>query len=115
MIDSHIHLDSDQYYDRVGLIKRARMAGVRAVVVPGVDPLSNWRVLELARHFRGVVYPAIGFHPERFELDDSAFENTLRTIEQARDSICAVGEVGLPFYGDQSKAPGVYEKARIGL
>ena len=32
MIDSHIHLDADQYADVAGLIKRAREAGVKAVV-----------------------------------------------------------------------------------
>ena len=49
MIDSHIHLDADQYADVAALIKRARDAGVKAVVAPGITPSANRRVIELAR------------------------------------------------------------------
>ena len=64
VIDSHIHLDADQYADVAGLIKRARDAGVNAVVAPGIRPSSNQRVMELAAEYPEFVHAAIGFHPE---------------------------------------------------
>jgi TatD DNase family protein len=112
MIDSHIHLDADPYADREGVIKRARAAGVTAAVVPGVSPESNRRVLELSADYRGFVKPALGLHPERPEITDSDVAATLAMLEVWRDSICAVGEVGLPWYGEAARRPGAREKGQ---
>jgi TatD DNase family protein len=112
MIDSHIHLDADQYADVAGLIKRARDAGVTAVVVPGITPASNRRVLEMAAEHPGFVHAAAGFHPERLELTDDDAEATLALIRNRRDSICAVGEVGLPYYGNGARKAEVAARAR---
>lgn len=112
MIDSHIHLDADQYADVAGLIKRAREAGVTAAVAPGIAPDSNRRVLGLAREFPDFVQAAIGFHPERVELTGADLQATLTALREKRDSICAVGEVGLPWYGEQAGQAEVKERGR---
>ena len=112
MIDSHVHLDADQYPDPSGTIKRANDAGVSAMVVPGVGPASNRRVIELGRQYPGVVYPAVGFHPEQFEHTEHDALDVLETIARERDSICAVGEVGLPWYGMGAGDAGVREAAK---
>ena len=112
MIDSHIHLDADQYADVAGLIKRARDAGVTAAVVPGITPASNRRVLAMAAEHPEFVHSAIGFHPERLELTDADIEATLALIRERRESICAVGEVGLPYYGDGARDAEVVARAR---
>jgi TatD DNase family protein len=113
MLDSHIHLDADQYADVAGLIKRARDAGVKAAIAPGVTPASNRRVLELAAQYPGFVHAAIGFHPERFELTDADLEATLAMVKLNRDRICAIGEVGLPWYGETARRPEVIARARM--
>lgn len=112
MIDSHIHLDADQYADRDKLIKRARESGVTGVVVPGVSPASNRRALELSREYPGFVHCGLGFHPEHPELTEDDLQATLRLLETKRESICAVGEVGLPYYGDSAARPDAMDKAR---
>jgi TatD DNase family protein len=99
MIDSHVHLDADQYPDPSGAIKRALDAGVSAMVVPGVGPASNRRVIELGRKYPGVIFPALGFHPEQVEPSEDDALAVLEMIARERESICAVGEVGLPWYG----------------
>ncbi len=101
MIDSHVHLDAEQYPDPSGSIKRAQGAGVSAMVVPGVGPASNRKVMDLARKYPGIVYPALGFHPERFEQTDLDADAVFDMIARERNSICAIGEVGLPWYGEQ--------------
>ncbi|MFZ2061770.1 MAG: TatD family hydrolase [Candidatus Binatus sp.] len=113
MIDSHVHLDADQYPDPSGAIKRARDAGVSAMVAPGVGPASNLAVIELARKFRGVILPALGFHPERFEHSEDDSREVLGLIE--RDSICAIGEVGLPWYGERANDAAVLDAAKVTL
>ena len=112
MIDSHIHLDADQYADVGGLIKRARDAGVKALVAPGTAPSSNLRVMKLARRYPDFVHSAIGFHPERFELTDEDFEATLAMVTAHRKQICAIGEVGLPWYGEAAHRADVVARAR---
>jgi TatD DNase family protein len=112
VIDSHIHLDADQYPDPSGAIKRALDAGVSAIVVPGVGPASNRKVLELARRHPGVVHAALGFHPEQFEHSDDDARDVLDMIVRERDSICAVGEVGLPWYSDRANDAEVQKEAR---
>jgi TatD DNase family protein len=115
MIDSHVHLDADQYPDPSSAIKRALDAGVSAMVVPGVGPASNRRVIELGRQYPGVVYPAVGFHPEQFEHSEHDALEVLETIARERDSICAVGEVGLPWYGDRAGDAGARDAAKLAL
>jgi TatD DNase family protein len=112
VIDSHVHLDADQYPDPSGAIKRALDAGVSAMVAPGVGPASNRKVFELARRHPGVVHAALGFHPERFEHSDDDARDVLDMIAHERNSICAVGEVGLPWYGDRANDSEVQEAAR---
>jgi TatD DNase family protein len=112
VIDSHVHLDADQYPDPSGAIKRARDAGVSAMVVPGVGPASNRKVLELARIHPGVIFPAPGFHPERFEHSEDDARDVLEMIARERDSICAVGEVGLPWYGERARDGVVLDAAK---
>ncbi len=112
MLDSHIHLDADQYADVVALIKRARDAGVNGAVAVGVTPASNRRVLELAHAYPDFVHAAIGFHPERFDLTDDDVDTTLAMIGDNREKICAIGEVGLPYYGDLARRDDVRERAR---
>ena len=115
MIDSHVHLDADQYPDPSSAIKRALDAGVSAMVVPGVGPASNRRVIELGRQYPGVVYPAVGFHPEQFEHSEHDALEVLETIARERDSICAVGEVGLPWYGGGAGDTGARDAAKLSL
>jgi TatD DNase family protein len=115
MIDTHVHLDADQYADRAGAIKRAREAGVVAMVVPGTGRESNLAALELAREYPGVVYAGCGFHPERFELTGADADSALGLIRERRGELCAVGEVGMPWYGDGARRPEVIERARATL
>jgi TatD DNase family protein len=115
MIDTHVHLDADQYLDPSACIKRALYAGVTAMVVPGVGPDSNRKVIDLARQHPGVVFPALGFHPERLELTDLDADAVLDMIARERASICAIGEVGLPWYGEHAPDASVDAQAKARL
>ncbi len=82
------------------------------MVAPGTGGASNRRVIELSRRYPKVVYAACGFHPERFDLTDADLEEALETIRRERDSLCAVGEVGMPWYGDRARDPRLIARAR---
>ena len=85
------------------------------MVVPGVGPASNRSVIELGRKFRGVIFPALGFHPERFEHSEDDAREVLEMIASQRHLICAIGEVGLPWYGEQASDAAVLDAAKVTL
>ncbi len=89
MFDAHAHLDFPDFdEDRDAVLERARKAGVRGVVVPGVNA-SGW-----ARARRlGLPY-CVGVHPEWLARDDReahAIEAALR----ADGGAVGIGETGL--------------------
>jgi len=106
MIDTHIHLDSARYDDPAAICRRAAERGVEAIIVPGVSVPSNVAVLKLAARFPGLVHAAPGLHPELPAIDRRDIDAMAETVRRHRTSICAVGEVGLPYYGPSAVIPG---------
>jgi TatD DNase family protein len=107
VIDSHCHLDMPAFdADREEVWQRAREAGVRAVVIPSVEPGSLARTRSLAR--AGERFIALGIHPQVIpDLDDADVNDGLARLErEARDSkAVAIGECGLDGAIDLSRAP----------
>lgn len=98
MIDTHIHIDGDEYAtDRAEVIARAQAAGCKAMLVPGVDAKSVHTVREVCEQYPGFCYPMLGLQPEEVDAD---WRDTLRTIHDALDTVrpVAIGEVGLDFH-----------------
>jgi TatD DNase family protein len=98
VIDSHTHLHACRPPD-AELVADAADAGVTKMLTVGTDPESCHAALRAAEQFEGVVYAAIGHHPNSatgFGDDDLA---VLR--ELAADERCvAIGETGLDYYRD---------------
>lgn len=97
LVDSHCHLDLAQFdSDRDQVLLRAREAGVRAIVIPGIDVEQNRRALALAdRH--DDLFVAVGVHP------NSSADFNAATLDAVADlanhpRVVAVGEIGLDFY-----------------
>ncbi|HEX7815422.1 TatD family hydrolase [Dyella sp.] len=97
LIDTHVHLDDDSFAaDRDEVIDNARVAGVKAQVIPAVDAHS-WSAISKLCIAHEQLYPAYGLHPMFLErhrpehLDD--LERWL-----ARENPIAVGEIGLDFF-----------------
>ena len=105
MIDTHIHLDSARYTDPQALCRRCAEHGVEAMVVPGVSQSSNLAALELAARFPGLVYAAAGLHPELPEISERDVDTLIGTVRRYHSSICAVGEIGIPYYGPSAALP----------
>ena len=101
LIDTHAHLWWDSYKnDLEQVLERARVAGVEKIIVPGTDIESSHKAVELAKKYPGVIYGAVGIHPEEL-LDRSA---KFRTLADARfgtregselwGGAIAIGEIG---------------------
>ena len=96
MIDTHCHLDGEEFReDLEQVIARAKEAGVEAIGVPGIDLKSCDTVMALCERYPGYCFPMLGLHPEEVKAD---WREVLAAIAPAVAGALAVGEVGLDFY-----------------
>ena len=127
MIDSHCHLDGEEFAEDLrAVIQRAQEAGVTKVLVPAIDMKSCHSVLQLCEDYPNFCFPMFGLHPEEVRPDWQEVLSTLRStffpepspsahpksqlssvnsqlsIINSQLSIInspiAIGEVGLDFY-----------------
>ncbi len=118
MIDTHCHLEMDAFdNDREDVIKRAREAGLEAVITIGSDVAGCSRAVKLSQE-RDFIYAAVGIHPhDAKEFTDETFNQikawtALQSKEQRAKSkdkknqtskkIVAIGEVGLDYHYNHS-------------
>lgn len=94
IIDTHCHLDDARYDEDLDVvIANAKANGVEQFIIPGADPESLPRAVEIAEQYDDV-YFAVGVHPYDAKNYDRAF------LEQyVHHSKCiAIGECGLDYY-----------------
>ncbi len=103
MIDTHAHLDGEEFKDDLSqTIIRAQKAGIERVFLPAIDAESCHSVLKVAHDHPGFAYPMLGLHPEEVKAD---YKEQLSEIRQIIDSelqkgtpVLAIGEIGLDYY-----------------
>lgn len=102
LIDTHTHIDMDNYKDRFDeVLATAKDYGVEKVVIPGVEPSGFKRIAELCEKYENV-YGAVGVHPEDLDSYNEEGENLIREYLKQK-KIVAVGEIGLDYYWDKSQ------------
>ena len=61
MIDTHCHIDGEEFVEDVDeVIARAREAGVQAIGVPGINLQSLDTVISVCKRYPGYCYPMLG-------------------------------------------------------
>lgn len=92
-IDTHCHLDSNDYNNIDEVIRRVKN---NIIIVSGVDDRTNKEVIELCNKFDNV-YGTLGLHPN--EIKDY-YEESLNFIEKnlTNSKIVGVGEIGLDYH-----------------
>ena len=130
MIDTHTHLDGEEFReDLPEVISRAREAGITQVFVPAIDLKSCDTVLSLCRQYPDYARPMLGLHPEEVRSD---WREVLSAIKEKiirgkllapcpqaiyplppapcslPPNILAIGEVGLDYYWSRE-----YEREQI--
>lgn len=98
MIDTHSHLDVEEFKDDLtDVIARAKEAGVEKVFIPAIDLNSCRSVLNVCNAYPGYAYPMFGLHPEEVKADYKKQLTLIRTVIDENNPI-AIGEVGLDYY-----------------
>jgi len=103
LIDSHCHVDSEQFDpDRDAVIERALAAGVEHMVAigSGDGPPALEAGIRLADRYP-FIYATIGVHPH--DASKATAETYKRLTElTAHPKVVAIGEMGLDFHYDHS-------------
>ncbi|WP_455756041.1 TatD family hydrolase [Sulfurimonas sp.] len=104
IVDTHIHLDDDRYNDDLDeVLNRAREGGVQRFIIPGADPKTLPRAIEIAEMYDDV-YFAVGIHPYDMDsFDEFDFRQYIN-----HEKCIAIGECGLDYFrlkgSDEDKA-----------
>ena len=97
LIDSHAHLDMDDFAaDRDPVIKRAVQGGVARIVTIGIDLASSKKAIEIAKKY-DFIYATVGYHPHNADEADPRDLEKLRALA-SEPKVVAWGEIGLDFF-----------------
>ena len=105
MIDTHCHIDFEEYDDdRSKVIKRAEEK-LDCVIVSGISEKSNQNVLDLSNKYRGFIYTSFGYHPVSSQkCSEEELQSALKHLISHIDDIAAIGEVGMDFFYVKDKS-----------
>lgn len=106
MIDTHSHIYGPEFdEDRELVVERARQAGVERILLPNINEASIVPMLSLCQSYPGYCYPTMGLHPEDVAEDYlQVLDRMEERLKEPSHPYVAVGEVGLDFYWDASRA-----------
>lgn len=95
LIDTHAHLDHLE--DIEGALSRSKEYGVDTVIAVSEDLSSSQKNWEIAQTFMDLsIHVAMGMHPS--EANTDALPALGDLIDAHKDSLVAIGEVGLDFW-----------------
>ncbi|MFH1244168.1 MAG: TatD family hydrolase [bacterium] len=107
LIDTHAHLWFPEYKDDLDeVIARAKATGVEKMIVPGTSRETSRQATELAKKYPGVIYGAVGVHPEEVDGLDLRFmiRDLRKLITENRGQVVAIGEIGIDIYTEELRA-----------
>jgi TatD DNase family protein len=94
IVDTHCHLDDDRYNnDLDAVLQHAKAEGVGKFIIPGADPETLERAVEIAQKYESV-YFAVGVHP----YDAANYDRSYLEKFASHPKCVAVGECGLDYY-----------------
>lgn len=104
IIDTHSHLDGEEFADDLPeVIQRAKDAQVEKILVPNVNLQGLPHLIEVCDAYPDYLYPMIGLHPEDVKDDyQTQLDQMFIFLKENPNRFCAIGEVGLDFYWDET-------------
>src|SRR3989338_11608774 len=115
LVDVHAHLDHAYLFNQLdAVLERAKKAGMKYILTSGVNVTSNRNALAISRKYPDIVKFSAGLYPIDLlgnvdveglprQLEPINIEEEFKFIQQHRDEVFAIGEVGLDakFCADQ--------------
>lgn len=97
MIDTHSHIDMEEYKENFDtFLDDIKANEVEKVIIPGVEPSTFSRIIEYCEKY-DMLYGAVGIHPEELAKCDA---NSLELVKEfiKYKKIIAIGEIGLDYH-----------------
>ncbi|KAK5917456.1 hypothetical protein CgunFtcFv8_012344 [Champsocephalus gunnari] len=104
-VDCHCHLSSKDFdKDLEEVVESSKQAGLLAILAVAEHAGEFEKIIELSQRFPGFIFPCLGVHPVQevspeqqrgASLQD--LDAALPLIEEYKDQLVAIGEVGLDF------------------
>ena len=95
VIDAHIHLDKYSKKEQKYMLQHMKKEKIEALVTVSENLASSMTNLALSEKMENI-FPAFGFHPEQMIADVGEMDRLFHFIDQNKQKMTAVGEVGLP-------------------
>jgi len=109
IVDTHVHLDDPRYAeDLEEVLARSRAAGVNRWIIPGADPDTLPRAVELAESHEDIFF-AVGVHP----YDARRYDRGVLERHIGHEKCVGVGECGLDYYRLPEEEAAIAEEKRI--
>jgi len=103
LIDTHCHLDFPEFDpDRDAVIQRAKEEGVSHIINIGSSLEGSKASLELSRKY-DFIYATVGIHPHDADRFNEKIKSEIRELA-GKEKVVAIGEIGLDYYKNYSKA-----------
>jgi len=97
LFDSHSHIDDKCFRkDLDSIFQRADAAGVKAIMIGGIDVDTCERALSIAKD-REHVFTSVGFHPHYAQHCSMEIMDRFKQMANEHDCVKAWGETGLDF------------------
>jgi len=94
IIDTHCHLDDERYNDDIDeVIARAKEQGIERFIIPGADPKTLKRAMELSEEY-SEIYFSVGVHP----YDAQNYDKNFLKEFVSHPKCVAIGECGLDYF-----------------
>lgn len=94
IIDTHCHLDDERYNEDIDeVLERAKANGVERFIIPGADPKTLLRAVELSEKY-DTIYFSVGVHPYDAQNYNKEFLKTFISHPKC----VAIGECGLDYF-----------------
>lgn len=94
IIDTHCHLDHEQYLDDIDLVlQNAKDEDIESVIIPGADPTDLPRAVELCEKHPQLFF-AVGVHP--YDCENYSLEIMEKYVNHPK--CVAIGECGLDYF-----------------
>jgi TatD DNase family protein len=103
LIDTHTHIYLPEFdADRDQAVKRSVQSGVVKLLMPNIDIDSVPQMFSVENKYTEICYSMIGLHPTSVKEDYLTQLDKLENLAES-NKFCAVGEIGIDLYWDQSR------------
>ena len=102
LTDTHTHLYASQFdEDRKEMIDRCLENGIERLFLPNIDATSIEGMMQLANQYPDHCFPMMGLHPTSVKAN---YKEELELARQwlDKEEFCAIGEIGIDLYWDDT-------------